>query len=1099
MKIRLLVVLSLIFTDLFGQNSMPCDQLQASSTCSTAPILCDIDCLDGFTARMPDTLITSGHPTLQFHPHPALLCWDPMTMTGSGTPDNMSWFAFVAGSTEIELEIVPFNCDPTSGNNNGADQGLQAGIISGCHLDDNGRIPDSLRVDCIDNPNILPFTIGGTTFVPGEVYYFFIDGYGGTICDYRVNVLKGEQPFELEDPTEILSKNDVRFDTICVGQNNIELFPDSDRLNIEYFWKISPALTTVGDTFADLGFQTSWNFDTPGEYEISFYGSNGCDQTDTLVSKVVVQSQEDEVFDTVAICFNEFPYLGPLDQDPNGDGVIGWLGPVINLPGGDIVHQVVQANNCSYNQTLHVDVIDPSPRENISLIGCGSIDYNGINIDHSIQDSFITLEGLSYQGCDSLISLTVTILELEGDIEVVDCDSSGLEIGFVSTISNIPSSYEIKYLWSDSNGPLVDNDMNDSDIIIDKLDSYSVEISVINGLDTCVFNIPPKVIDPNDNKPEITALDWTLNICDIDNIGSYKVQSDQAIKEINWTIPSGATIISGDANSESIEVDFSGTNGGTIEVSVENFCSGFSSLNFPIQIISTPLADFDLPMIYCKDTLLRLEGIHPINSDFTYEWNLPNGALLLNGDLNSNGPIEVELKNPNTYYEIEFIIANGMCTDTIRKGVTTYIDVIPLEIECETTANSISFSWNPESCADTYIVHYDGQEFNIGSQTEFTINDLPINTQASIEVEMISNCACSLPLSPASCTTLDCGDLTVDISPEEDLICEEFWSESVNIYTSINGNASNATFNWISPFVDQNGVFNPQEAKSGIHKIILEVEKDGCIYIDSTSITLFEQPELNINSYDPSCIDEIFGSISINATGGDGNFQYLMDGDIVSDQINDVAVGEHTIQLIDGNSCEVIKTVEINPAPIINHSVSGEPNIYENQVMKVILEYSMGGENVIIDSIVWYVNDEKFCVGLDCNEVNLSNLEPGDYLHNIIIYYNDCKIEEEFMVNVRANSRLHIPNAFSPNGDGFNDEFIVFTNDDLLQIDQMMIFDRWGNIMTQNSNFTLTNTVLWNGKSNNVEVGPGVYVLVLKYTDEFGQNQIVTRDVTLLR
>ena len=56
---------------------------------------------------------------------------------------------------------------------------------------------------------------------------------------------------------------------------------------------------------------------------------------------------------------------------------------------------------------------------------------------------------------------------------------------------------------------------------------------------------------------------------------------------------------------------------------------------------------------------------------------------------------------------------------------------------------------------------------------------------------------------------------------------------------------------------------------------------------------------------------------------------------------------------------------------------------------------------------------------------------------------------------------FYIPNAFSPNGDGFNDTFFGTG----LGIDKydLWIFDRWGNMIFHTKNLSDS----WNGKANN--------------------------------
>lgn len=84
-------------------------------------------------------------------------------------------------------------------------------------------------------------------------------------------------------------------------------------------------------------------------------------------------------------------------------------------------------------------------------------------------------------------------------------------------------------------------------------------------------------------------------------------------------------------------------------------------------------------------------------------------------------------------------------------------------------------------------------------------------------------------------------------------------------------------------------------------------------------------------------------------------------------------------------------------------------------------------------------------------------------------------------LNIDSLIRSYIPNVFTPNGDGFNDEFATDINE-ILPCCQLEIFSRWGNSVynTKRANKP------WNGRiqNNGEKLRNGVYFYVLKF-DEF--------------
>lgn len=100
-------------------------------------------------------------------------------------------------------------------------------------------------------------------------------------------------------------------------------------------------------------------------------------------------------------------------------------------------------------------------------------------------------------------------------------------------------------------------------------------------------------------------------------------------------------------------------------------------------------------------------------------------------------------------------------------------------------------------------------------------------------------------------------------------------------------------------------------------------------------------------------------------------------------------------------------------------------------------------------------------------------------------------VEDEFLV--------HVPNAFSPNGDGINEEFRVLGNDLSPDEFQLVIFDRWGREVF----FSTDRDVPWRGAlgAGEGEILPqGVYAWRLNVRSlQTLQKRIIMGHVTLLR
>ena len=72
---------------------------------------------------------------------------------------------------------------------------------------------------------------------------------------------------------------------------------------------------------------------------------------------------------------------------------------------------------------------------------------------------------------------------------------------------------------------------------------------------------------------------------------------------------------------------------------------------------------------------------------------------------------------------------------------------------------------------------------------------------------------------------------------------------------------------------------------------------------------------------------------------------------------------------------------------------------------------------------------------------------------------------------------VFVPNTFTPNGDGVNDYFAFSGSDELQLIAHLKIFDRWGSIVFEKSNFQpFDEMAYWDGTANGAELPEGTYI-----------------------
>lgn len=108
-----------------------------------------------------------------------------------------------------------------------------------------------------------------------------------------------------------------------------------------------------------------------------------------------------------------------------------------------------------------------------------------------------------------------------------------------------------------------------------------------------------------------------------------------------------------------------------------------------------------------------------------------------------------------------------------------------------------------------------------------------------------------------------------------------------------------------------------------------------------------------------------------------------------------------------------------------------------------------------------------------------------------------CVVQDEFQVNVIKDHKIFVPNIFTPNNDGINDEFGPITNSNVERFDSFEIYDRWGACVYATKSDK--NEILpWNGIFKGKKAHPGVYTWFAKVRFKDGSVIIRKGNVTLI-
>ena len=129
------------------------------------------------------------------------------------------------------------------------------------------------------------------------------------------------------------------------------------------------------------------------------------------------------------------------------------------------------------------------------------------------------------------------------------------------------------------------------------------------------------------------------------------------------------------------------------------------------------------------------------------------------------------------------------------------------------------------------------------------------------------------------------------------------------------------------------------------------------------------------------------------------------------------------------------------------------------------------------------------------SEDSIIHVRPKQTQHYSVTVINDAdeRITHEFTVKVKECGMLYMPNAFTPNSDGYNDIFKAYGV--AIESFRMQIMNKQGVIVFESASLTDG----WDGNYTNRPAPAGVYLYRVVYTGIEGETKTKTGTLTLIR
>lgn len=253
----------------------------------------------------------------------------------------------------------------------------------------------------------------------------------------------------------------------------------------------------------------------------------------------------------------------------------------------------------------------------------------------------------------------------------------------------------------------------------------------------------------------------------------------------------------------------------------------------------------------------------------------------------------------------------------------------------------------------------------------------------------------------------------------------------------------------------------------------------GCSQRDTMKILfLYPPPNADAGQDTTLCYGK---NILLTATGG--NKYIWTQGDFIGPSIlvNPLSTTIYFVTVYDVNQCSASDNVQVfvypNPAPLF--SDTSIVHCFDNDPFTLTANWG--------ESFNWQSSAQT--------TPSIQITSAGTYILTATDV-NACSYSDQVIVTEFCETKLFVPTAFSPNGDGLNDVMEIFGQH--LTAFKITVYNRWGEIIFISSDVAIQ----WDGIYKGEQMPIGTYPWTIRYQNSFDEKHseiILNGSVTLVR
>ena len=255
----------------------------------------------------------------------------------------------------------------------------------------------------------------------------------------------------------------------------------------------------------------------------------------------------------------------------------------------------------------------------------------------------------------------------------------------------------------------------------------------------------------------------------------------------------------------------------------------------------------------------------------------------------------------------------------------------------------------------------------------------------------------------------------------------------------------------------------------------------GCFsYLDSVVVTEPE-PYVTDNTASPETCEDANGTAVVTSvTGNTAPYTYSWSpAGGTDDMATGLAAGTYTVTITDANGCERVDTIIVPGIASPTANFSSDPLAALLDVPVTFTDSSLANGDSIV---TWFWNFGDGTTDSVPNPVHAYG-DTGTYPVMLVVT-NTEGCTDTIYNDIIVITEIVVPNVFTPNGDGYNDTFVIQYLKELYPGSKLYIYNRWGKRVYKSDNYQND----WDGEKHS----EGTYFYVLYVSDGTEKTGTVT-------